>query len=254
MPKVKSFRISFMASNPLLNSEIVLKAPAAIGAPMTVQGAVQKTGILLGLVSLTAAFAWSRSKGMHADASIWIISGTVMALIAALVTCFKKEWSPVSAPVYAAAEGLALGGISAFLDLRFPGIALQACMLTFGTLFGLLGAYRMGWIRATEKFKAVVMAGTMAVGLVYLVSMVVNLFGAQVPFIHSSGTIGILFSAVVVVLAAMNLVVDFDFIEQAADAQAPRYMEWYAAFGLMVSLVWLYMEILKLLAKLADRR
>ena len=225
-----------------------------MGAPMTAQGAVQKTGILLGLVSLTAAFAWNRSQGGHADASLWIISGTILGIIAALVTCFKKEWSPVSAPAYAAAEGLALGGISAFLNAHYPGIALQACMLTFGTLFGLLGAYRMGWVRASEQFKAVVVAGTLAGGLGYLVSMVFNLFGAQVPFIHSSGTMGIVFSAVVVVLAAMNLILDFDFIEQAASAQAPRYMEWYAAFGLMVSLVWLYMEILKLLAKLADRR
>jgi len=242
------------SNNPLLSSNVITNAPVALGAPMTVQGAVQKTGILLGIVSLTAGFAWDRSKGLHADASVWILAGVVIGLIAALVTIFKKEWSPVSAPIYAAAEGLLLGGISATLDTRFPGIALQACMLTFGTLFGLLGAYRLGWVRATEQFKAVVMVGTMAVALVYLVSMVVNLFGAQVPFIHSSGTIRILFSVAVVVLAAMNLILDFDFMEQAAAAGSPRYMEWYAAFGLMVSLIWLYMEILKLLAKLAYRR
>jgi uncharacterized YccA/Bax inhibitor family protein len=127
-------------------------------------------------------------------------------------------------------------------------------MLTFGTLFGLLGAYRMGWIRASEQFKAVVIGGTMAIGIVYLVSMVVRLFGVEVPFIHDSGQVGILFSMVVVVIAAMNLILDFDFIEQAAAARSPKYMEWYAAFGLMVSLIWLYTEILKLLVKLARRR
>jgi uncharacterized YccA/Bax inhibitor family protein len=160
----------------------------------------------------------------------------------------------VTAPAYAIFEGLMLGGISAKLNSIYPGIAVQACMLTFGTLFGLLAAYRLGWVRATEQFKAVVMVGTMAVGLVYLVSAVMNLFGASIPFIHSGGQMGIIFSCVVVVLAAMNLVLDFDFIEQAAASQAPKYMEWYAAFGFMVSLIWLYMEILRLLVKLADRK
>ncbi len=242
------------SDNPILKSEVIVNAPSSVGAPMTVQGAVQKTGILLSVVSIMASVGWSRFKGGHSDGVFWMIAGLVVGLIAAIATSFKPEWSPVSAPIYAAAEGLFLGGVSATIDMRFPGIALQAVMLTFGTLFGLLGAYRMGWIRATEKFRAMVVAGTMAVALVYLVTMVLGLFGVQVPFIHSGGTIGILFSLVVVGLAAMNLVLDFDFIEQAADAQAPRYMEWYAAFGLMVTLVWLYMEILKLLVKLADRR
>jgi uncharacterized YccA/Bax inhibitor family protein len=240
------------SKNPIFSSSVIENAPVAYGAPMTVQGAVQKTGILLSLVSVGAAFAWnSASRG---GSEVLIMLGLIVGLIAALVTCFKKEWSPVTAPVYALFEGLLLGGISAKLNAAYPGIALQACMLTFGTLFALLGAYRLGWIRATEQFKAVVIAGTMAIGLVYLVSMVANLFGAQVPLIHDSGQVGILFSLAVVVIASMNLILDFDFMERAAAAQAPKYMEWYSAFGLMVSLIWLYMEILKLLVKLARRR
>ncbi len=240
------------SKNPLLSSDIIGQAPVAYSAPMTVQGAVNKSGVLLALVSISAAFAWSRVG--QPDSALWMIGGVILGFIAAMVTIFKKEWAPVSAPAYAVFEGLFLGGISAQLNHAYPGIALQASMLTFGTLFGLLGAYRLGWVRATEQFKAVVCAGTLAIGLVYFVSMIANLFGAQVPYIHGSGDVGILFSAVVVVIAAMNLVLDFDFMEQGAAAQAPKYMEWYAAFGLMVSLIWLYMEILKLLVKLARRR
>jgi uncharacterized YccA/Bax inhibitor family protein len=240
------------SKNPIFSSSVIENAPMAVGAPMTVQGAVHKSGILLALVSMGAAFSWNRAS--HGGVELLILIGLVVGCISALVTCFKKEWSAVTAPVYALFEGLLLGGISAKLNAAYPGIALQACMLTFGTLFGLLGAYRMGWIRASEQFKAIVIAGTMAIGVVYLVSMVVNLFGAQVPFIHDSGQVGILFSVAVVVIAAMNLILDFDFMEQAAAARAPKYMEWYSAFGLMVSLIWLYMEILKLLVKLARRR
>jgi uncharacterized YccA/Bax inhibitor family protein len=242
------------SKNPVLKSSVIEKVSIADSSPMTVQGAVQKTGILLGLAVLAAAFSWSRVKAGQPDAFVWVGVGLVLGLVACLATVFKMNWSPVTAPAYAVFEGLVLGGVSAFFDAKYPGIALQACMLTFGTLFGLLGAYRLGWIRATEQFKAVVIAGTMAVGLVYLVSAVVRLFGGAMPFIHDSGNIGILFSGVVVVIAAMNLILDFDFMERAAEVQAPKYMEWYSAFGLMVSLIWLYMEILDLLVKLARRR
>lgn len=242
-----------MASkNPILSSRVIENSPVAEGAPMTVQGAVHKSGILLALVSVGAALAWNRS--LQGGGSILILTGFIVGLIASLVTIFKKEWSPVSAPVYALAEGLLLGGVSALLNAQYPGIALQACMLTFGTLFGLLGAYRMGWIRATEQFKAVVVAGTMAIGIVYLLTFIANLFGANLSFLHDGSQMSILFSLAVVVIAAMNLILDFDFMEQMAAARAPKYMEWFSAFGLMVSLIWLYMEILKLLVKLARRR
>jgi uncharacterized YccA/Bax inhibitor family protein len=140
------------------------------------------------------------------------------------------------------------------LELRFPGIAMQAAGMTFGTLLCLLLAYRSGLIRATENFKLGVVAATGGVALVYFVSMILGFFGHRIPFIHDSGLIGIGFSLLVVVIAAMNLVLDFDFIESAASQSVPRYMEWYAAFGLMVTLIWLYVEMLRLLSKLRDRR
>jgi uncharacterized YccA/Bax inhibitor family protein len=147
-----------------------------------------------------------------------------------------------------------LGGISAFFESRYPGTVSQAIFLTFGTLAALLVAYRSGWIRATENFKLSVVAATGGIFFVYLISFVLSFFGVNIPLIHGSGIFGILFSLFVVVIAALNLVLDFDFIEQGAEQGAPKYMEWYAAFGLVVTLVWLYLEILRLLGKLQDRR
>jgi uncharacterized YccA/Bax inhibitor family protein len=172
----------------------------------------------------------------------------------AMVTIFKPTWSPITAPMYAALQGLALGGISAFFEQRYPGIVIQAIALTFGTLAVLLMAYTTGVIKATENFKLGVASATGAVFLVYMSTMVLGFFGISVPFIHEGGLIGIIFSLVVVVIAALNLVLDFDFIETGVERGAPKFMEWYAAFGLMVTLVWLYLEILRLLAKLQSRR
>ena len=170
------------------------------------------------------------------------------------MTIFKKTWSPVTAPMYALAEGLALGTISILAEMRFPGIAMQAVALTFGILFSLLAAYRSGFIAATENFKLGVVAATGGIAIVYLVSFVLSFFGTSIPLIHEAGLVGIGFSLFVVVIAAMNLVLDFDFIEQGVERRAPKYMEWYAAFGLMVTLVWLYVEVLNLLRKLNSRR
>jgi uncharacterized YccA/Bax inhibitor family protein len=167
---------------------------------------------------------------------------------------FKKTWAPVTAPLYAALEGLFVGGISAMFEASFPGIVMQAVMLTMGVLAALLMAYKSGLIKATENFKLGVVAATGGIALLYLVNMGMRLFGFEgFGFIHESGTMGIAFSAFVVVIAALNLVLDFDFIESGAEAGAPKYMEWYGAFGLVVTLVWLYLEILRLLAKLQSR-
>jgi uncharacterized YccA/Bax inhibitor family protein len=157
-------------------------------------------------------------------------------------------------PVYAAFEGLLLGGISAMYEQRYEGIVINAVALTFGTLAALLLAYRAGLVRATENFKLGIFAATGGIALVYLISMVMGFFGRSIPYIHESGLIGIGFSLFVVTIAALNLVLDFDFIERGAELGAPRYMEWVGAFGLLVTLVWLYLEILRLLAKLQDRR
>ncbi|HEX9723391.1 MAG TPA: Bax inhibitor-1/YccA family protein, partial [Vicinamibacteria bacterium] len=163
-------------------------------------------------------------------------------------------WSPVTVPIYALLEGLFLGAISSMFEQMYPGIVIQAVGLTFGTLFALLFAYKSGLIKATENFKLGVVAATGAVALIYMASIVLSFFGTSIPYIHESGTIGILFSLAVVVIAALNLVLDFDFIETGAERGAPKYMEWYGAFGLLVTLIWLYLEMLRLLSKLNSRR
>ena len=228
---------------------------------MTLNGTVNKTGILLLLSVLTAAFAWTQSVVTGPDGTamvapgvtIYALGGAIGGFILAMVTVFKKTWSPVTAPLYALVEGFFLGAISAVFELKYPGIVFQAVVLTFGTLGALLAAYRSGLIRATENFKLGVVAATGGIALVYLVSMGLRLFGKDIPLIHESGLVGIGFSLFVIVIAALNLVLDFDFIESGVEAGAPKYMEWYAGFGLMVTLVWLYIEFLRLLAKLQSR-
>ncbi len=220
---------------------------------MTLNGTVIKTGILLALVLGAASVTWNAVSQANANVGPVMMGGVIGGLIFGVITCFKPAWSPVTAPIYAIAEGLFLGGISAYFNKMYPGIAFQAVGLTFGTLASLLFAYSSGLIKATENFKLGVVAATGGICLVYLVSIVLSLFSVPVPYIHGSGPIGIGFSVFVVVIAALNLVLDFDFIEHGAERGAPKYMEWYGAFGLMVTLIWLYIEILRLLAKLQSR-
>lgn len=237
-----------------LNSGTVVSAGQDV---MTLNGTVNKTGFLLLLAVVTAAFAWSQvvtpQGELAAGSGIYLWGGAIGGLVLALVTVFKKEWAPVTAPMYALVEGFFLGAISALFNQQYPGIVMQAVLLTFGTLFALLFAYRSGIIKATENFKLGVVAATGGVFLVYLASFVLGLFGIRIPMIHESGLVGIGFSLVVVVIAALNLVLDFDFIETGVEQSAPKYMEWYGAFGLMVTLVWLYVEFLRLLSKLQSR-
>lgn len=243
-------------SNPVLSEKTFARERAAIhGDLMTVGGTVNKTAFLLLLVVGGAAWVW-RLFFLQGPAVVapWIIGGAVAGLVAALVTTFKREWALFGSTFYAVAEGLVLGGISAIFEVRFPGIVMPAVALTFGTLLCMLLAYRAGLVRATERFKLGVFAATGAIGLVYLAGMILGFFGIAIPFIHQSGTIGILFSLFVVGVAALNLVLDFDLIEQGAAQGAPKYMEWYGAFGLLVTLVWLYMEMLRLLSKLNERK
>lgn len=239
------------SANPALSDNAFRSAGVAFGSEaMTIDGAVHKTGISLLVLLFAAAFVWNGGLG---DATpLAVMGGAIGGLVLALVTVFKKTWAPITTPLYAAAQGLFLGGISAIYEARYPGIVINAVGLTMGTLAALLLAYRSGLIRATENFKLGIVAATGAIFLVYLVSMVLGFFGVQVPLIHGSGMVGIGFSLFVVAIAALNLVMDFDFIENAA-GRAPKYMEWYAAFGLLVTLVWLYIEILRLLAKLQGR-
>lgn len=220
---------------------------------MTIEGTVNKTAISLVVLLATAAWTWNLGFGDPRTGGLLML-GLIGGLVTALVTVFKQSWAPLTTPVYAACEGLVLGGVSAAAESRYPGIASQAIFLTFGTLGALLLAYRSGLIRATEKFKLGIFAATGGIALVYLIGFVMSFFGAAIPMIHGSGTVGIVFSLFVTGVAALNLVIDFDFIEQGAERGAPRYMEWYGAFALLVTLVWLYLEILRLLSKLQERK
>ena len=213
---------------------------------------MNKTILSLLILLITASYIWGRGPS-DPYFMVFTMVGVFGGLVVAIATAFKQTWAPLTTPLYAGLEGLALGGISVGFEAAYPGIVSQAVFLTFGTLGALLMAYRSGMIRATENFKLGVVAATGGIGLVYLLSFVLGFVGINVPLIHSSGTFGILFSVFVVVIAALNLVLDFDFIEQGAERRAPKYMEWYGAFGLLVTLVWLYLEILRLLAKLRQR-
>jgi uncharacterized YccA/Bax inhibitor family protein len=244
------------SGNPTLSANVfTLGARGFAGEEtMTLEGTVNKTFILFFCLLFGAMpIWWLFFQGSQGVAMLAAMGGMIFGLILALVTVFKKTWAPVTAPLYALAEGVFLGGISALFEARYPAIVMQAVALTFGVLFALLTAYRTGIIKPTENFKLGVAAATGGIMLVYLVTMVLGFFGVSVGFIHGSGLFGIGFSLFVVTIAALNLVMDFDFIEQGAERGAPKHMEWFGAFGLIVTLVWLYIEILHLLAKLRDR-
>lgn len=238
--------------NPVLSDKTFEQLTRPLqGGAMTIEGTAQKAAIMLAILVGTALFTWGN---ITPQTTGLITLGAIGGLIVAIVTVVKKEWSPVTAPIYAAVEGLVIGGISAIFERQFPGIVIQAVSLTFGTLGGLLMAYQSKLIKVTENFKLGIVAATLGIAAVYLVDFVLHFFGTSVPFIHESGLVGIGISLFIVVIAALNLVLDFDFIERGAEAGAPKYMEWYGAFGLMVTLIWLYFEILRLLAKLNSRR
>jgi uncharacterized YccA/Bax inhibitor family protein len=248
------------SGNPALNTNTFLDA--ASGAlvahgddAMTINGTVNRTGLLLILVLVGAMFSWSRFHGVDSAPSMLplVLGGAIGGLILGLVTSFKKTWAPVTAPLYALVEGVFIGALSAILELRYPGIVMQAVALTFGTMAAMLLAYRSGLIRATEKFKLGIVAATGGIMLLYLANFAMGFFGHSMGFINGHSGIGIAFSAVVVVIAALNLILDFDLIETGVQQGAPKYMEWYGAFALVVTLVWLYLELLRLLSKLQSR-
>jgi uncharacterized YccA/Bax inhibitor family protein len=244
-------------ANPALNQKTFTTFEyAGYGeSTMTLQGTVNKTAVLLGITWFVALYTWNMFfKAGNPDMAIpLMIVGMIGGCIVATVTVFNKTWSPLTAPIYAALEGLFLGGFSAIFEMQFKGIVVQAIGLTFGTLFCLLAAYTSGLIKTTENFKLGVVSATGGIFLLYSITWILSLFGIRMPYIHESGMIGIGFSLFVVVIAALNLVLDFDFIENGAASGVPKYMEWYGAFGLLVTLVWLYLEILHLLSKLRSR-
>ena len=240
------------SGNPALSSKSFENLSTTSSDVMTLDGAVNKTAISMGILLFAAYYTYSNAI------MDYILIGFIGGFVVALVTIFKKSWSPVTVPIYAVLEGLALGGISKmYADDFVPGIVPQAIMLTLGILFALLFAYKTKIIRATENFKLGVFAATAGIGIVYLVSFFMGMFGSgALPVMDSTNfsMLSIGFSLFVVVIASLNLVMDFDFIESGAANGAPKYMEWYGAFGLLVTLIWLYLEILRLLAKLSSRK
>ncbi len=242
------------SGNPTLSTDTFRQARAAAGEEaMTVGGAVNKTAIALVLVVLAAAWTWNTGTANPAAMGGLVMVGAIGGLVLAIATVMKQTWAPVTTPLYAIAEGLVLGGVSVLTEMQYPGIVAQAVFLTFGTLAALLVVYRAGLVRVTDRFRAGVFAATGGIALFYVIAMVVGFFGVSLPLINSSSPLGIAFSVVVVCVAALNLVLDFDFIDVGARSGAPKYMEWYAAFGLLVTLVWLYLEMLRLLTKLQRR-
>ena len=242
------------STNPVLK-ERAFAGAIPTGETMTIQGTVNKTGLLLLFVVATAAWTWGLSHSPTPEAAYpWTFGGAIGGFVVALVTIFKKEWSPISAPIYALLEGLVLGGISAIFERSYPGIAVQAISLTFGVMFVMLLAYKFRIVQATRGFKLGVIVATGGIALVYAVNMMMSLFAhTQMSFLNAATPLGIGISLFVVIIASLNLIIDFDMIENGARMGAPKYMEWYGAFGLMVTLIWLYMEILRLLSKVRRR-
>lgn len=246
-------------SNPTLGENIINNyAYASTDRTMTVQGAINKVGLLLALVVAGAIFTWSKvmTAVEMGEGSVqgWMIGGSIAGFVLALVITFKKEWAPMLSPVYAVCEGLCIGALSAFFEAMLPGLVLRAVLLTFGVLFALLFMYKMRIITVTQRFRAIVLCATVGIAIAYLVTFIISLFGVNMSFMYGGGSLGLVISLVVVAIASLNLVLDFDFIEQGAQSNLPAYFEWYSAFGLMVTLIWLYIEILRLLAIIAGRR
>ena len=242
-------------SNPALKDEYFQRNPAAPAeGTMTLNGTTMKSFVLVLLATFSAAFTWreylSGNTGIMMPA---MLVGGIGGFVIAMVTIFKPRFSPVTAPLYAVFEGLFLGAISARYEQRWAGLPIQAVGLTLMVFLAMLTVYRTGIIKVTEKFRFGVLAATGGIALFYLLSIVLSLFGVNIPMVHEAGMVGIGFSVIVVAVAALNLVLDFDFIERGVAARAPGYMEWYGAFGLLVTLVWLYLEILRLLSKLQRR-
>src|SRR5690348_6682732 len=250
--------MALRSNNPVLRDKTFQNLDAT-GERMTLNGTIARAALLLALVLITGGWTWQHFRAIAADQSVndaiaatmpFLWGGLIAGLVLALATSFKPRWSPLCAPLYALAEGTALGGISAIFELRYPGIVVQAVLASVGVLAVMLLLYRSGIIKVTDKFRMGVVAATCGIALLYVVEWGLSAFTHfSIPFINGGGALGIGFSVLVVCLAALNFVLDFDLVERGTAQGAPRYMEWYCAFALLVTLVWLYMELLRLLSK-----
>lgn len=224
---------------------------------MTMQGTMNKTGLLMLLVLAGAYYTWTAfAKGQNVQ--MFMIGGAIGGFVIALITVFKKEWSAYTAPAYALLQGLFLGAISAYYNLAFaesmPNIITNAVGLTVSIGIGMFLLYHFRVIKVTEKFRSIIFMATAGIAIFYLVVMVARLFGAQMGFMHDSSPMGIGISLFIIGIASLNLLLDFDMIEQGAAYGAPKYMEWFGGFALLVTLVWLYLEILRLLSRFASSK
>jgi uncharacterized YccA/Bax inhibitor family protein len=245
------------SKNPVFNQKTLEKMKLTAGAEaltqhMTVQGSINKTGILFLLMIATSVVGWQIAE---TSAGVMLAMGACLLNLAlCLVIVFKKELSPQLAPAYALVEGFAIGAISAWAEQFKPGIAGNAMMLTFSCVSLMLGLYHFKIVRVTDRLKSVVVAATLAIAITYIFDLVLGLtMGTSVPMIHEGGVYGIGFSLLVIGIASLNLLLDFDMIEKASALQAPKYMEWYAGFALLVTIVWLYVEMLRLLSKMSKK-
>ncbi len=251
----------FKSGNPTLTEKMFdksLEMDASLQGTMTVRGAINKFGFMMLMLIAGAAYNWHLFEELKQDTmNVLMMVGIFGGLITAIAISFKPNWAPFLAPLYALLEGLFIGGISVIMNAAFaksyPGLVMQAVGLTFGVAISMFILYNFRIIKATERFKSVIFTATLGIGIFYLLTMVLRLFGVNVNFMYDSSMLSIGISLFVVAIAALNLILDFDMIEQGAERGAPKFMEWYGAFGLMVTIVWLYIEMLKLLSKLGSR-
>jgi len=255
----------FKSGNPTLTQKIFDRSTAreaTLQGTMSVRGAINKFGFLMLMVIGGAAYSWHLYQadvtGVHTTMMTWMWVGIIGGLITAVAICFKPTWAPYLAPAYGLLEGLFIGGISAIVNdafsKKYPGIVMQAVGLTFGVAIAMFLLYNFRVIKATEKFRSVIFTATAGIGIFYLMTIVLRWFNVSMPFMYDSSLLGIGISLFVIAIAALNLILDFDMIEKGAEQGAPKFMEWYGAFGLLVTLVWLYMEILRLLMRFGNNR
>lgn len=252
----------FKSGNPTLTQKMFDKSAnieASMQGTMTVRGAINKFGFLLLMVIAGAAYNWHMfQEGKPDTMNTLMIVGIIGGLISAIAIIMKPNWAGYLAPIYGLLEGLFIGGISAILNAAFaekyPGLIMQAVGLTFGVALAMFLLYNFRVIKATEKFRSAIMMATLGIGLFYLLTMVLRLFGVNVGFMNDGSMLSIGISLFIVAIASLNLILDFDMIEQGAERGAPKFMEWFGAFGLMVTLVWLYLEILRLLSNIANSK
>lgn len=248
------FKNKTFAEAESINTEVINPQNAGIdyGQAMTISGTINKSLMLLLLLTAAASITWWMTNAGY-NPIVFSIGGAIVAFILVLISVFKPQYSAYLAPGYALFEGLFIGGISAVFEVMYPGIVIQAVSCTFVTFLVCFGLYKYQIVKVNEKFRSVVIAATLAIATYYLISWLLSLFTSFQPVHHGNSWISIGISAFVIVIAALNLFLDFDQIEKGAQERFPKYMEWYGAMGLMITLVWLYIEFLRLLSKLSSR-